>query len=471
MTKKTYCNPLPLPDYPRGYGSMDKAHGDKWPHKVRRDFRETADPTVVYHENKWYLYPSCGMAYVSDDFVTWTRHPVADVGYAPTVLYYRKKFYLTACGAPLFEADGPLGPFREIGPFTAPDGKPVAPWNDPMLFEDDDGSVYVYWGIGSPGIFGARLDPERPNLMVTAPKVLFSYNPLHEWERYGDFNEDKNQSYVEGPWMFKNGKTYYLTYAAPGTEFRSYGMGCYVSKKPLGPFQYQKLNPILRDPDGLVHGPGHGCVVRGPGNTIWAFYTCLVRNHYLFERRIGMDPAGIDSKGNLFVLGASDIPQWQPGIMKDPWKGNDTGLLPVTVNRPVLASTEKYGREAAYAVDNNIRTWWEPEDSDKSPWMEIDLQGKFEVSACRLLWQEPGLDYDKGFVPAPFRYRIEIFGDGSQWSTVVDRTASEEDLLIDYRTFEAVSARKVRLSVTGWPMGVGVGVLEFTVFGTQGGKG
>jgi hypothetical protein len=465
----TYCNPLPLPDYPRGYGSRNKKAGDKWPHKVRRDFRETADPTVVYFEGKWYLYPSCGMAYVSEDFVNWTYHPIPDAGYAPTVLYYRKKFYLTACGAPLLVSDSPLGPFKAIGPMLLPDGKPVTPWNDPMLFADDDGKMYAYWGLGAPGIFGARLDPEKPNQLLTEPKILFSFNPGHEWERYGDFNEDTKLSYVEGPWMFKYGKTFYLTYAAPGTEFKTYGMGCYVSKKPLGPFKYQKLNPILRDSHGLVHGPGHGCIVRGPNGTIWAFYTCLVRNHYLFERRIGMDPAGIDSKANLFVSGASETPQWAPGTVKKPQKKNDAGLIPVTVNRPVAMSSEKYGREAAYAIDNNVRTWWEPEDSDQSPWMEVDLQGKFTVSAVRILWQEPGLDYDNGAVPGPFKYRIEVDrGDKSEnspWKTVLDRTLNTVDMLIDYRTFAPAAARRVKLIVTGWPKAVGVGVIEFTVFG------
>ena len=59
MTKidvtKTYCNPIPLPDYPLGRNCFNTG----WKH--RADFRETADPTVIYEDVKWYLYPSCGM--------------------------------------------------------------------------------------------------------------------------------------------------------------------------------------------------------------------------------------------------------------------------------------------------------------------------------------------------------------------------------------------------------------------------
>ena len=54
--EKTYCNPTPLPDYPIGrtcyYRNLD-IH-----------FRETADPSVIYEDGKWYLYSSCGMMYL-----------------------------------------------------------------------------------------------------------------------------------------------------------------------------------------------------------------------------------------------------------------------------------------------------------------------------------------------------------------------------------------------------------------------
>ena len=67
---KTYCNPLPLPDYPRGRFSHNKDETG-WRCEERPDFRELADPSVLYWEGKWYLYPSGRMAYVTEDFVTW----------------------------------------------------------------------------------------------------------------------------------------------------------------------------------------------------------------------------------------------------------------------------------------------------------------------------------------------------------------------------------------------------------------
>ena len=103
----TYCNPLPLPDYPRGRESRRKhePNSSGWLNNgVRRDFREMADPSVLFHDGAWYLYPSGDMAWVSDDFVTW-RHVamnISDIGYAPTIMALRGRFYMTASeGAPL----------------------------------------------------------------------------------------------------------------------------------------------------------------------------------------------------------------------------------------------------------------------------------------------------------------------------------------------------------------------------------
>lgn len=174
---------------------------------------------------------------------------------------------MTGNGLDIFEADTPYGDFKSICPAKNPRGKTVNDWADPMLFADDDKCVYAYWGLGDHGIFSAEMDKGNLSQLISEPKKPFAYNPDHIWERIGDFHEDSSLSYCEGAWMFKHKGVYYLTYAAPGTEWITYGMSCYISRKPLGPFKYQKHNPILYDTHGLVHGPGHGSIVKGPNNT------------------------------------------------------------------------------------------------------------------------------------------------------------------------------------------------------------
>jgi len=170
--KPTYCNPLPLPDYPRGRPCRT--------HPELSDYRETADPTVLYEDGVWYLYPSCGMAYVSRDFVNWEHVKIEpeDMGYAPTVVHYKDKYYMAASGvSELREADNPLGPFVPVGNFTDLSGNELRP-GDPMLFADNDGRLYLYYGGGTP-IYGAELDGDQPWRLITEPKALLKYDPAH----------------------------------------------------------------------------------------------------------------------------------------------------------------------------------------------------------------------------------------------------------------------------------------------------
>ena len=61
-------------------------------------------------------------------------------------------------------------------------------------------------------------------------------------------------------------------------------------------------------------------------------------------------------------MNITDVPQWAPGAISDPTKGN-SGSIPVTINkvRAMNAlskfSSEQPGRNAAYAVDNSSGTW------------------------------------------------------------------------------------------------------------------
>ena len=473
---RTYCNPLTIPDYPIGRlcrdvrGEIAGPDENQWLLGRKEQFRELADPTVLWHDGRWYLYPSCDMAWMSENGVTWTHHRInlRDIGYAPTVVHSGNRFLLTASGAAMYSSESPLGPFTEIGRVKTPDGREPESWQDPMLLADDDGRLYLYWGIAAPGIFGAELIAADPTRMKSAPRILIKHEPAHAWEAHGEWNEDPSTCWLEGSWVLKQGGHYYLTYAAPGTEFRTYAMGCYRSDSPLGPFSYQQRNPILRTTNGLVNGPGHGCIVSGPGNTVWAFYTCRLCYSHIFERRIGMDPAGFDAGGNLFVNGASQFPQLAPGLKPRPAEGNGVGWLPLNIGKVTRSSSAAAGRPGLYAVDEEMRTWWQPDDVDPRPSLESRLGNRFRIQAVRLIWRDVGLDTARGIEPGPFRYQVEVKdGTSAPWRAVVDRTASRDDLAIDYRECKPASGTAARLVITGWPKGIRPGVIEFTVFGDR----
>ena len=161
----TYCNPLSIPDMPVGIVCRDSLNGDPiaekgWRHDfwIRgsckftqvHQFRELADPVVYAEGGMWYLYPSAGLMWTSDDFGgTWKHVSVqAEGSYAPAVAKFRGKYYLCTSGGPLSVADSPTGPFATLGKFdlaSFSDDPQMPETLDPCLFSDGD-HLYLYWG-------------------------------------------------------------------------------------------------------------------------------------------------------------------------------------------------------------------------------------------------------------------------------------------------------------------------------------
>ena len=84
----------------------------------------------------------------------------------------------------------------------------------------------------------------------------------------------------------------------------------------------------------------------------------------------------------------------------------------------------------------------------------------------RIVWRDVGLDPPAGAAPGPFGYRVEAETAPGEWTCVLDRADSREDLLCDYRELPApVRALRVRLVVTSHPPGIAPGVIDFTAFG------
>ncbi len=87
------------------------------------------------------------------------------------------------------------------------------------------------------------------------------------------------------------------------------------------------------------------------------------------------------------------------------------------------------------------------------------------VRAVRVIWRDVGLDTKKGANAGAFHYKVEVQTMANKWMTVIDRSQSKEDLLIDYRECSPTPGTMARLVILGAPAGITPGVAEFTVFG------
>lgn len=488
MNKRhTYCNPLPIPDIPRGKDDWYPfergmfSHENKPASVTDADYRTISDPTVFYYNNKWYLYPSYGMAWVSEDFVNWkhVRTEPYCPKYSPCITPWKDKFLLTSWKCPLYVGDTPLGPFRELGEFIRQDGSTYTPC-DPCIFTDDDGRIYMYAFSGQPRkersgefisrIVGYELDREDPRKIVQGPIVILRQNTeVHEFERFGAHNQDEEFGWIEGPHLLKHGGRYYMIYATPDTAAPNYCMAvAYSDEGPLSSFTNQKRNPLTMNVTGIVKGAGHGCVEHGPGGRLWAFYTVIAPSTHKYERRIGMDLVDVDENGELFCPnGVTDTPQYAPTEHTDKTPGkNSTHDLSLTGWFRPTPSSEKEGREAFYASDESSITWWQPTDEDPEPTLTYSLGATYKVCASRVWWKDVGIDYAKGVVPGPFKYILEGCDDG-EWFTLLDCRNLDEEKNIDYCDFGGRVCRQVRIRVTECPRGLRPAIIDFTVFGRR----
>ena len=468
-TTPRYCNPLPMVTAPGGNAS--------------------GDVTVIKENGKYYMYCTGGGAWVSDDMLNWTFHRIDNVPVAPHVVKYNGSFYMCGNDCPVYKADNPLGPFTSIGDWkNTPDVK--GGWNgafDVDIYVDDDNKPYLYYpGRGVSGIYVVPLDPSDISRFAGPVKHLFGFNNKHEWERYGEMNEYPDVAWIEGPWLQKHKGTYYLQYSASGTQWKTYAEGYYTAKSPLGPFTYAPNNPLLRKTEGLVTGTAHGSIVEGPDGNLWQFYTIVLSNPP-GGRRIGMDRITFDKAGNMSVK-ITDTPQWAPGTITDPAKGNSESL-PVTINkmRAMNAlskfSTEKPGHEAAYAVDNSSGTWWEPAATDSlpsllielSPATRFDVVQMFTIDGVRLMFNGGRRGFGRptqgGQQPSAeiYQYKIEVSIDGKTFETALDQSRNTIARNTIFDEISPVKCRFVRLTVTNWPKASPLGLLEFTVFGKAAG--
>ena len=232
-----------------------------------------ADPTVIRFRAKYYLYLTGGVSpggslgaavWSSEDLVSWKHHlvsiPEGRGISAPTAFAYEGYVYLTGNDSGLFRSRDPLGPFEFFGDFVDEHGHRLegdlhaacggcedGGVFDPAVFVDDDDRVYLYYaGGGTDGVYGVELDRTDLRRFAGPYEHFFRFEPAHVWERYGSRNEMSAESWIEGPWMTKHNGTYYLQYAAPGTDWITYGVGVYTSDKPLGPVQLLRGQPDPR---------------------------------------------------------------------------------------------------------------------------------------------------------------------------------------------------------------------------------
>ena len=145
----------------------------------------TVDGTIYLYASGSMLPPNGSRTvWSTTDYLTWTPHEMNMGVTAPTVVKVGEKFYMAGNSTPIFVADSPVGPWTELEGSQTRTARKSDP-RDVQFFLDTDGRLYLTYNIGAP-IMGVELDPKDPRKVLTKPVVVWDFDPLQQWQHFGD---------------------------------------------------------------------------------------------------------------------------------------------------------------------------------------------------------------------------------------------------------------------------------------------
>lgn len=513
-----YCNPINV-DYKYQFIRPNPVFSGPDSSAIQIS-REAADPSLIMFHGKYYIFASMTLSvWVSEDLAHWTVHalpkelPLYD--YAPDVTVVGDYVYFCASRrgviCDFFRTKDILnGPYERIpGTFDF--------W-DPSLFIDDDGRFYFYYGCNNvTPIYGVELDPATLKPIGKRHELIYG-NPFNNgYERCGEnhsapprseeeieeaLNEflektGRNSSslsaeersglhgvfsgmpYIEGAWMNKRNGKYYLQYAFAGTEYNIYGDGVYEADSPLGPFRLAANNPYSYEPGGFLPGAGHGSTTEDCFGNFWHTASMRISVAHMFERRVGLWPAGFDQDGVLFCNQRyGDWPIRIENALQNSFAEPDYMLLSRGAN--VQASSEEPGHPAARISEENVQTFWKAGTSNPGEWVRMDLGEILDVRGIQINFAD-----DKLSIPSPkpisedaeryidesshvTRWILTGSVDGENYCVITDKSKVDTNLPNDYLDIEdGISVRYIKLTILEVPFGVPPCISGLRVFGQK----
>lgn len=418
--------------------------------------REAADPSMIVFKGKYYLFASkSGCYWSSADMINWKMITSPDLpfeDYAPTVVNIKDTLYFLATNwmnnsKSLFKTADPSSGRWQVAVETF-----SKIMSDPALFLDDDGRLFFYYGTSNQTpIYGVELDAKTFKLIGEPVGCLNSDNNNHGWERTGDYNTKNQRPYIEGAWMTKHGGKYYLQYAAPRTEMKSYNDGLYIGNSPLGPFKLAANNPFSYKPEGFITGAGHSSTFQDKWGNFWHISTMVISVKHMFERRLGIFPAFFDKEGNFYTYtGFGDFPHVVPQKkIKGPEDYQPSWML-LSYNKPVEVSSSLPNHPKENITGEEIKKYWSAETSNKGEWVMVDLLNQCKVNAIQINYAEEGTSILGNKIGRAdsiyYQYLLEYSNDMKSWKILVDKTSNKTDVPHDYIELSIpITAKYIRL--------------------------
>ena len=460
----SYCNPINIDYTYMIYNSKNDL-----------SYRSGADPAVVEFRGEYYMFVTRSLGYWhSTDLQNWN-------------FIEPEKWYFQGSNAPaahnykdsvLYVTGDPSGQMSVL--YT--DNPKKGDWKiipailtnlqDPGLYIDDDDQAYVFWGSSNKfPIRGKKLEKNRRFIAEKNTTELFNLDEeKHGWERFGENHSDTVLGgYIEGPWLTKYDDIYYMLYAAPGTQWNVYADGVYTAKDPMGPYTYQKHNPVVYKPGGFMNGAGHGSVVKTTGGDYWHFGSMALSVTEIWERRICMHPLFFDEDGIMHSnTRFGDYPHFAPHAKEK--AGEFCGWMLLSYNKPVNVSSLTGKYSPANMVDENVKTFWLSDTNEGGEWIKIDLEDIYDIQSVQINFHDHQSGMYGRYKDLRHRYLLESSVDGINWETLADKSNSFKDTPNDYIELDRVKkGRYIRYTNVEVPT-PSLAISDIRVFGNGSGK-
>ena len=291
------------------------------------------DPFILRTEEAFYLYatsdPGSGFkVWVSDDMKNWeqeglnaylrTRNGWGSGDYwAPEVYAMDDGYYMiysareketNSLRIGLAFSSSPKGPFTDVGDESRPFFDPGYAVIDGHIFVDEDGSRYLFYSrdcsenvVGAyheSHIYGVALKKDMSGV-VGEPALLTT--PDLPWEQ-----KSGNYRWNEGPFVVREGETYFLFYSTNYFADSNYSVGYATASNPLGPYKKSEANQVLVADEG-ISGPGHNMLLKSPFEGLYynVYHTHTIPAMGGGNRTVNVDLIRLEKDGSFISAGPS----------------------------------------------------------------------------------------------------------------------------------------------------------------------
>jgi fibronectin type 3 domain-containing protein len=321
--------------------------------------------------------------------------------------------------------------------------------------------------------------PSSLTAIASAEKITLTWvhnqaDPYSIPSSFEIFRKEGNGTwYRDYTWIDSTSRTIDLSYLSINTKYQ-FCMRAVVTKRFGDPVTYySSFTPIVTatTPNALLAPTALEAKVsaRGKIDLTWNENSNARTGFYIEQATNPSGPftqVGTSSYGSYQRSGLADGTQYYFRVRA--YSGSVTSAYSNTAGTTTASNLASGKTSTAQSYqstnpvkngnDNSTSTRWAASSGSVPQWWKVDLGANRTIYGTEVLWEKSG----SGFV---YKYKIETSTNNSTWVTVANKTGNTSTAQLQAQNFSEISARYVRITITGAPTNCWASFYEFRAFG------